>query len=444
MTSVESQTAAAGDSSVQETVERAVASVTDDLLAELVAAMVSIPSPTGEERELAEWVGRHLAEAGLDARVERIVDYEANVVGELHGSGGGPRLMIYAPLDTPLGGNAAEDEPFVGSEPRPDFVPRATREAGKVVGLGAENPKAFAACGIAAVEALARAGVPLRGEIELLLAGGSMPVDRRPGFDRTVGHGAGIRHHLQNAPRPDAAIVLKPGWAASHEEVGISWWRVTVRGGFNYTGIRHKAPYRNPIVAAARVVERLDAWFPEYAKASSAGFVAPQGSINAIRGGSPDRAAFIPATVELDLDLRVAPGVSADDVRAQLESQLDAIRAELLDFEITLESRAFMPGGHTDPEHEIVRAVVRQWEQVEGKEHTPLGAQSGATDAAAIREAGIPTARIGMPPPATPNPYPGFSMGQADPEAMRRLTQLLIRVIADADRHVPAAPSATG
>jgi hypothetical protein len=102
-----------------------------------------------------------------------------------------------------------------------------------------------------------------------------------------------------------------------------------------------------------------------------------------------------------------------------------------------------MPGGHTDPEHEIVRAVIRQWEAVEGKPHAPLAAQSGATDAAAIREAGIPTARIGLPQASTPNPYPGFSMGQADPEAMRRLTQLLIRVIVDADAHVLGGRTST-
>jgi acetylornithine deacetylase/succinyl-diaminopimelate desuccinylase-like protein len=406
--------------------------------------MVSIPSPTGEELDVARWIVARMKRAGIDARVEEVADRQANAVGVVHGSGVGPRLMVYAPLDSPLAGEAAEDEPFVGTNPRPDFVARASRENGKVVGLGAENPKAFAACGIAALEALARAGVPLRGEVELILAGGSMPVGVRPGMDRVVGHGEGIRFHLEHAPRPDAAIVIKPGWAASHEEVGISWWRITVRGAFNYTGIRHKAPFRNPIVGAARIVERLDAWFPEYSAANAAGFVAPQGSVNAIRGGTAERAAFIPATCDIDLDLRVAPGHSQEDVRAQLAAQLDALRPEMADFEITLESRAFMPGGHTDPEHEIVRAVVRQWEAVEGRAHAPLPAQSGATDAAAIREAGIPTARIGLPAAATPNPYPGFSMGQADPEAMRRLTQLLIRIIVDADRHVPVAGTAPG
>src|SRR5262249_32985861 len=163
-------------------------------------------------------------------------------------------------------------------------------------------------------------------------------------------------------------------------EVGISWWRITVRGAFNYTGIRHKAPFRNPIVAAARIVERLDAWFPEYSAANAAGFVAPHGSGKANRGGPRERAPLTPATREIDLDLRVAPGRSKADIEAQLTAQLDALRSELPDFEITLEPTAFMPGGHTDPEHEIVRAVVRQWEAVEGKEHVPLPAQSGATD----------------------------------------------------------------
>ena len=136
--------------------------------------------------------------------------------------------------------------------------------------------------------------------------------------------------------------------------------------------------------------------------------------------------------------MRVAPGTLAEDVQAQLEAELALIRADQPDFEITLERTAFMPGGHTDPESEIVRSMVRAWERIEGKDHAPLPAQSGATDAAVIRGAGIPTARIGMPAPATPSPYPGFSMGVADPEAMRRLTQLLIRAIVEAEQHVPA------
>ena len=73
---------------------------------------------------------------------------------------------------------------------------------------------------------------------------------------------------LASEPKPDFAIVLKPGYAAGTEEVGYAWFRIAVRGAINYTGIRHKGPYRNPIVTAARLITRFEEWLPEFTAAT--------------------------------------------------------------------------------------------------------------------------------------------------------------------------------
>jgi acetylornithine deacetylase/succinyl-diaminopimelate desuccinylase-like protein len=241
----------------------------------------------------------------------------------------------------------------------------------------------------------------------------------------------GIRAYLDSQPRPDYAIVLKPGYAVSNEEVGLAWFRITVKGAVNYTGIRHKMPYRDPIVDAAKVVSALETWFAEYTAANKAGAVAPQGSINAIRGGSEDRVSFIPATCQIDLDLRVAPDASPDDVQRELERALERIRADNPDLELTVERTAALPGTRTEPESWIVRSLIRTWEELEGKPHAILPNQSGASDAAVIRSRGIETARIGLPAPSTPSPYTGFSMGVADPESIQGLARFLVHAIAD-------------
>ena len=412
-------------------IQRAVDALDSEKLGDLVESMVAIASPTGEESALAVLIVQHLQAAGVEAFVQSVGDRGANAVGILRGSGDGVRLMIYAPLDTAFSGNIDEDEPWLGREPRADFALPPRREGSKIVGLGAENPKAFAASGIAAIEALARAGVELRGDVVLVLAGGTMPVNGRPRLEGVLGHGVGIRAYLDSEPKPDFAIVLKPGYAVSNEEVGLCWFRITVKGAVNYTGIRHKIPYRDPIVDAAKVVSALEAWFAEYTDANRQGAVAPQGSINAIRGGSADRAAFIPATCQIDLDLRVAPDSSADDVQRQLEAALDSIRAENADLELTVERTAALPGTRTDPDSWIVRSLIRTWEELEGKDHAVLPNQSGASDAAVIRSRGIETARIGLPAPSTPSPYQGFSMGVADVESVEGLARFLIHAIAD-------------
>ena len=404
-------------------VDRARAELDRTDLGALVLAMTAIPSPTGEEAALAEFLAGHLAGAGVDARVQPVGGGQANAIGRLAGDGSGPTLLLYSGIDTPFGGGSAEDQPWLGDGPRADWALPPTGQDGKVIGLGADNPKGFAAALVAAAEAVARASVPLRGDVWIALASGSMPV--------RGGLGTGISAVLDEIGRPDFAILVKPGYAVAHEEVGFAWFRITVRGALNYTGIRHKGPYRNPILAAATVVTELEAWFAQYTAANTSGLVAPQGSINAIQAGSPDRLAFVPATAQIDLDLRLGPRTTADEAEAQLREALDRITTAHPDIELDVERVIALPGTATGPESWIVRSLVAAWEEREGREHVPLKNGSGASDATIIRAQGIPAARIGPPPPATPNPYPGFSMGQADVASLRGLAELLIRAIVD-------------
>lgn len=60
--------------------------ITPERLTELVVGMVDIPSPTGEEAELARWLTETLTHAGLDAHYQAIDDRQANAVGRLRGT----------------------------------------------------------------------------------------------------------------------------------------------------------------------------------------------------------------------------------------------------------------------------------------------------------------------------------------------------------------------
>ena len=194
---------------------------------------------------------------------------------------------------------------------------------------------------------------------------------------------------------------------------------VTVGGTLNYTGIRHRVPYRNPIVVATKVIAALEEWFPEYTARHTDGFVSPQGSIGAIRAGGPDLSAFVPPTCELYLDIRVSPRSSPAEVSTELEALLARLRDENPDLDVRSEMTVAIDGTATPEDSWIVQSLVRAWEAQEGRPHQAATGTSGATDAAILRAHGIETARIGPPPPRTPSPYPGFSMGAADLEASR-------------------------
>jgi acetylornithine deacetylase/succinyl-diaminopimelate desuccinylase-like protein len=406
------------------------AAVNRDRLAETLRRIVDIPSPTGEELALARHLAGELAAVGLESKVQPIAGERANAVGR-YGGGDGPELLLYSAIDVAFSGDVEEDWPWTGRQPTPDLRVGGTIEGGKVIGMGAENPKSFAAVVLETVTALAATGAHVPGRVTAGFGAGGMPSSGRPGWPRQrIGHGIGCAWLLEREVHPDAAVIVKPGWSVSWEEVGLTWHTVTVHGVRNYTGIRHKTPYKNPILEARAVIDRLETWFADYAERHTSGLVSPQGSINAIRGGSGDLSAFIPETCELFLDVRVSPRSSPEAVQAELQAVLDELKTER-GVDITTEMTVAVPGTHTPPESWIVQSAIRAWEEQEGRPHQIAPRTSGATDADILRGHGIPTARLGPPPASTPSPYPGFSMGVADVESLEKLVNTLLYVVVD-------------
>lgn len=405
-------------------------------LRRLVLDMTAIPSPTGAERQLAEFLVNRLAAGGFEANYQRIDDDQGNATARYCGDRSGPSLMLFAPIDAHITGDPDEDGPWAGlSAARDDLRTAPFAEAGSVVGLGAENPKGHAACVVAAAEAVRRAGIPLRGDLLVGLAAGGMPVSRSPLARVTranVGQGNGCSFMLERGFRSDFAIIAKPGRAVAYEEVGLCWFKLSVKGTFDYAGRGRHATHRNPIVDATKVIAGLEAWFPEYTVRNTSGLVAPQGSVGAIEGGWPEKPSFIPAVCNIYLDIRISPRVDPVDLHAQLERGLDTIRAANPGVDVTSEMILAIPGGSTPPDNWIIQSTIKAWESVAQQAHQVQTHTSGATDANILRGRGIPTARVGMPPGALLERFKDvFSMGVVSENAMVSLTRCLVTVIID-------------
>ena len=405
-------------------------------LRRLALDMTAIPSPTGAERQLAEFLVQHLAAEGFDAAYQRIDDEQGNATARYRGDRSGPSLMLFAPIDAHITGDPAQDGPWPGLSPaRDDLRPQPYAEAGSVVGLGAENPKGHAACVVAAAEAVRRAEIPLRGDLLVGLAAGGMPVSRSPLSRITrenVGQGNGASFMLERGFRSDFAIIAKPGRAVAYDEVGLCWFKLSVKGTFDYAGRGRHATHRNPIVDATKVIAGLEAWFPEYTVRNTSGLVAPQGSVGSIESGWPEKPSFIPALCNIYLDMRISPRVDPVDVHHQLERALDTIRTANPGVDVISEMILSIPGGSTPPENWIIRSTVKAWESVAQQEHQFQTHTSGATDANILRGRGIATARVGMPPGSLLERYKDvFSMGVVNENAMLSLTRCLVTVIID-------------
>lgn len=373
-------------------------------LQKLLFALTGIHSPTGAAREASEFMARHLASVGMDASYRPMTEISGNVVAEKRGSGGGASLMLYAPIDTHLESDE-RDRPWAGDRDFVDLHPRAISEGDWVYGLGASNPKGMIATLTEVAAALIEADVPLVGDLILALADGGMPVNV-PERDH-AGMSNGVVHLLSRGVAPDFALVMKPWNTVYHEEPGMAWFKLKVKGTLGYAGVPRGTPgFRSSVVPAAHVILELEQWLIDYAERNASGVVKPHGWISGVRSGWPDRPAFPSAVTEIFFDARVNPRTTPGEVKSQFAAFVANLRARHPEFDLDWEMYGSVPGGTTDPDNWIIQSTLRGWEHVEQRPHpepTPLG---GQTDGAALRRFGIPTARLGWPWPAEGGPLP--------------------------------------
>jgi len=409
-------------------IDAVLAELDRERMKDIAVALVGCPSPPGLERPLAELASELLRGAGLEAWTQIIDDEQANAVGRL---GSGPAsLMLYAPIDTLITGTEA-DIPWAGRELRPDMMAAPLVDGDLIVGLGAGNPKGHAAVVIAVAEAIAAAGVPLDGELIVGLGAGGMPTNAPAGARRrNIAQGAGCSFMLEQGVWADQAVIAKPGWSASWEEVGLCWFEFTVHGTHTYVGSRHLLPYRNPIVDAASLIAAFEEWAPGYTGRHTEGLVAPQVNIGSIRAGWPEMPSVSSAACKLMVDVRVSPRTTPAEVKAEMESFMATFRHTNPDIEVESEMVLAIPGSRTDPEHPIVTTAISSWEAVTGEAHVPATKMSGGTDANILRNRGIPTVRIGMPKATVRSGDLDFQRGMntASISDMMRLGEVLTRI----------------
>ncbi|MFD6288341.1 M20 family metallopeptidase [Streptomyces sp. NPDC060205] len=408
--------------------------VTDERLRELIVGLVGTASPTGDERPLAEHIAGTLASVGLRAACQPLDARQANAWARLEGDGTGPDLMLYAPIDTLTVGDESEDVPWIGPKLREDMLPEATVYDDLVTGLGASNPKGHAACVMMAAEAIALAGVPLTGDLVAAFGAGGMPTNARPGSGRlNTGQGAGCSFLLEQGVYTDYAVIAKPGWTVSWEEVGLVWFEVTVHGTHTYVGSRHRLPYDNAISRAGDVVRHLEQWFAEYAKRHTGGTVSPQGIVSSVRGGWPRMAAVTTAACVLRVDLRIAPETTPMQAKREFTSAIAELKRSMPGLDATVEMILAIPGTTTSRENWVFRSAVAGWEALEGRPHDVVNGNSGATDANILRGRGIPTVRVGMPKVGEAPFDIDFARGMNTVSVgeMQKLTRHLIRTAID-------------
>ena len=417
-------------------IERATDALDRDFLLTTLERAVEIPSRTGEERALGEFFAETMNGRGIDASYQPIDRHRGNSIGRIAGSGGGADLLFYGHLDTTFSADAREDAQMTGGRPRPDLEPRLHREGDLLYGLGVQNPKGSVTCAIAALDAVLRAGIPLKGSASVGIAAGGIhkgPVESLMHAyrgRRYQGFGVGCEYMLTHGLTADYCISTKPGYGIVWEEPGECWFKITIMGELCYSGLRHIQPNRNPIVDAASVVPTIEDWIADYTGRHTRGQIAPQGTVGGIEAGWPFKPEFIPGICVLYVNIHTNSVTPPIEVRREFEALIDDIRERREGIEIGVEMLLSTPGSRTEPDNWIVRSAAAAIEAVEGKPIVVSGL-SGTTDGAILRNAGIATARIGLPGMAEPEPDwpPMFDACRVG--NLERLTRVYLHALID-------------
>lgn len=376
--------------------------ITREEAAQLTKQLVDIPSPTGSERRLGEfildWYERH----GIKPLRQEIDPDRINAVGIVEGSGGGASLTINGHMDTSFAGTE-EDRLFCRKLDPQEELRGAIRD-GKVFGLGASNMKSGLAAFMIAGKALRASGATLKGD--LILAAVAGEISRTPvgpyqsGAYR--GEGTGTRHLLTHGVQSDYAIVAdRSGLSIVWVQNGVAQFRVSTFGDPHAAwGVpREKEPpeEQSAILKMVRVIQAVEAWGERFEKEhvypSAHGPVVPKVNIGAIQGGAPFRPNYYPGVCSIYVDVRTPPSVRPVQVQRELK---EALAKTGVEFEI--EMYGSLMGYEAKGVEPLVNAIEQSYQSLFGQKPPPANTFRASiwTDTNVYNEMGIPACKFGL------------------------------------------------
>jgi acetylornithine deacetylase len=173
----------------EEITSKALGALKESDVVELGKELVRIPSLSGEETPVAEFLVDYMSKAGLEVELQQVDEKRAQPRGVLRGTGDGPSFLFLGHIDI-------EPIPYGFIDP---YKPRV--EDGVLIGHGLANMKGGVASSVAAAVAIAKSGVELKGDLIV-----------NPVVGELQG-GYGAKWLIDNRPLPDFAITPHPSYS---------------------------------------------------------------------------------------------------------------------------------------------------------------------------------------------------------------------------------------
>jgi acetylornithine deacetylase/succinyl-diaminopimelate desuccinylase-like protein len=350
-------------------------------IVELACNLANIVSITGEEEQVAKYLGGEFEKLGMEVEYQYVEDGRPNVIGRLKGSGGGATLMFNAHMDH-------------FDNPQETVV-----EDDRVYGRGLVNMKAAFPCYIEAVAALQKAGVKLKGDLIIAGVVGEIEKAQVGRFQGKTYRGAGVgaRYLMDHGVMADMCIIGEPtGLHLQIGNAGLVWARVSVDG---------KAT--RFVLAACKVAQAIQDWEKEYQRKHPHKFMLPTVQIGAIDGGNAFKPGTRPST-DIFVIVKTLPGAVPLAIKRDLEAVCEKVKkreSDILDIRVDLYLST--DGYEISKSEYVVKAMERAHRSVFGRPvpySKPI--RYGITsDGSRIAAYGVPAITYG----------PGFGTHLVDP-----------------------------
>jgi len=351
-----------------------------DEVLEFARELIATPSPNppGDERAVADLVSARLAGLGVTG-VERVgvSEERPNLIARVGGSSPGNVLMLSGHLDTKPAGDmdAWETDPW-------DPLLRN----GDLIGLGSGDMKGAVAAMTYAAAALAGAE-EFPGELVLVFTA-----------DEEAGSSLGSKWLAdEGLLAADVAVIGEPSgitreWEAIHLiSRGAALFKVKVSGTQMHSSISDRIKGVNATVQMARLIDRMDRELRGYLTFDPHPLCPTGPTVNV--GVMAEAGVFYgvyPGNAEFACDLRTIPGMSEEQLIADIQRFLDDAMADAPELDAKLVWELMVPATEISPDETIVAELQRAAQDVLGV--TPkLDAFPGATDAPHFQlTAGVP------------------------------------------------------
>lgn len=341
-------------------------------LVELTKTLVEIPSETGKEQDIADWMIEFYGKLGLSDITRLPVEDAGDTVYAVLKGGDCSKMMLNYHIDTFDAFEGWQTDPFT-----------AVERDGKIYGLGAHDMKGGVACSLVALEAIVKSGIKLKGD--LIISGTTDEEYWSRGVHQLIKSGVlkGCNYNIVPEPADQGTIII--GQRGRHV-FKLRFYGESVSAAYD-KGI-------NTIVDASKVVTELEkhkldgfGYMPEYNM---------RGTLCVTGFHSGGDKIYVPEQAEVTIDRHILPGESVGDAAKQIRQIIqDAdIKGQ---YELTWDERptpaptSFI----TSPDSKFVKVAKRSLESELSGEVTLTLARSVADTNHIAVHGGVPTIIMG-------------------------------------------------